>query len=41
MGPRPHLLLFALKRATFAPDLQVSVGANPHLWFSALTTATL
>ena len=33
MGPRPHLLLFAFKTATLAPELLVSIGTNPHLWF--------
>ena len=41
MGPRPHQWLFAFKRATLAPELQVSMGPSPHLWFSAFTTATL
>ena len=32
---------FAVKTATLAPELQVSMGASPHLWFCALTTAPL
>ena len=31
MGPRPHLLLFVFKRATFAQELQVSGDPNPIL----------
>ena len=31
MGPRPHLWFFAFKTATLAPELQVSMGPNPHL----------
>ena len=34
MGPRPHLCFFAFKTATLAPELQVSMGASPHLQFS-------
>ena len=33
MGPRPHLCFFAFKTATLAPELQVSMGASPHLQF--------
>ena len=33
MGPRPHQWLFALKTATLAPELQVSMGPSCHLWF--------
>ena len=33
MGPRPHLLFFAFKTATLAPELQVSMGPSPHLCF--------
>ena len=32
---------FALKTAYLAPELQVSMGPSPHLWFCAFTTATL
>ena len=31
----------AFKTATLAPELQVSIGPSPHLWFCAFTTATL
>ena len=41
MGPRPHLCFFALKTATLAQELQVSMGPSPHLWFCAFTTETL
>ena len=33
MGPRPHLCFFAFKTAPLAPELQVSIGASPHLQF--------
>ena len=33
MGPRPHLLFFVFKAASLAPELQVSIGPSPHLWF--------
>ena len=32
MGPSPHLLFCAFKRATLGPELQVSVGPSSHLW---------
>ena len=32
---------FAFKTAHLAPELQVSIGPSPHLWFCAFTTATL
>ena len=32
---------YACKRATLGPDLQVSMGPRPHLWFFAFKTATL
>ena len=41
MGPIPYMSFFAFKTAPLAPDLQVSMGPSPHLWFCALTTATL
>ena len=41
MGPRPLLLFLAIKTATLAPELQVSMGPSPHLWFCAFTTALL
>ena len=31
MGPRPHQCFFAFKTATLAPELQNSMGPNPHL----------
>ena len=31
----------AFKRATLAPELQVSMGHSFHLWFCAFTTVTL
>ena len=33
MGLSLHLLVFALETATLAPELQVSMGRSPHLWF--------
>ena len=33
MGPRPHLLFFAFKTASLAPELQVSMGPIPHLLY--------
>ena len=41
MGPRPHLWLFEFKRAPLAPELHVSIGPSPQLWYCAFTTATL
>ena len=35
------MFFFAFKTATLAPELQVSIGPSPHLWFYAFTTATL
>ena len=32
---------FACKTATFGPELQVSMGPRPHLWFFEFKTATL
>ena len=34
-------VFFVFKRAPLAPELQVSMGPSPHLWFCAFTTATL
>ena len=31
----------AFKTATLAPELQVSMGPSPHLWFCAFITAPL
>ena len=33
MGSRPHLSFCACKTAWLAPELLVSVGPSPHLWF--------
>ena len=33
MGPRPQQWLCAFKTAPLAPELQVSMGSSPHLWF--------
>ena len=34
-------MIFAFKTATLGPELQVSMGARPHIWFFAFKTATL
>ena len=34
-------MVFACKTATLGPELQVSMGPRPHLWFFAFKTATL
>ena len=34
-------MIFAFKTATLGPELQVSMGARPHLWFFAFKIATL
>ena len=34
-------MVFALKTAPLAPELKVSMGPSPHLWFCTVTTATL
>ena len=34
-------MIFAFKTATSGPELQVSMGARPHLWCFAFKTATL
>ena len=34
-------MIFAFKTATLGPELQVSMGARPHLWFFAFKTASL
>ena len=34
-------IFFAFKTVTLAPELQVSIVPNLHLWFCAFTTATL
>ena len=33
-------MVFEFKTSTLAPELQVSMGPSPHLWFCAFTTAT-
>ena len=33
MRPRPHLLFLTFKTESLAPELQVSMGPSPHLWF--------
>ena len=32
---------FVIKTATLGPELQISTGPRPHLWFFAFKTATL
>ena len=32
-GTQPSFVPFACKTATLGPELQVSMGAIPHLWF--------
>ena len=34
-------MFFSFKTATLAPELRVSMGPSPHLWFCVFTTATL
>ena len=34
-------MVFAFKAATLAPELQVSMGPRPHLWFCAFKTTYL
>ena len=34
-------MAFACKTATLGPELQVSIGPRPHVWFIAFKTATL
>ena len=33
MGPKHDLSIYACKKAWLAPELQVSKGPSPHLWF--------
>ena len=40
-GSQPSSVIFAFKTATLAPELQVSMGPSPHLWFGTLTTSSL
>ena len=39
-GSQPTSVDFACKTATLGPELQVSMGPKPHLWFFAFKTAT-
>ena len=34
-------MAFACKTATLGPEIQVSMGPRPHLWFFAFKTGTL
>ena len=38
-GSQPSCVVFACKTVTFGPDLQVSMGARPHLSFCSCKTA--
>ena len=38
---QPSFVPFSCKTVTLGPELQVSMGPSPHLWFCAFTTATL
>ena len=38
---QPTFVAFACKTATLRPELQVSMGPRPHLWFFPFKTATL
>ena len=40
-GSLPSYAVFACETATLGPELQVSLGPRPHLWFLAFRTATL
>ena len=40
-GTQPLFVAFACKAATLGPELQVSMGPNPHLCLCAFETATL
>ena len=40
-GSQHSFVPFACKTATLGPELQVSMGPRPHLWFFAFKTATL
>ena len=37
----PSSAVFACQTATLGPELQVSMGPSPHLWFFAFKTAPL
>ena len=32
-GSHPSSVIYTFKTATLAPELQVSMGPSPHLWF--------
>ena len=38
---QPTSVAFACKTATSGPELQVSMGPRPHLWFFTFKTTTL
>ena len=38
---KPSSVVFACKAATLGPEVQVSMGPRPHLWFCACKTACL
>ena len=40
-GSQPSFVPFRCKRATLGPELQVSLGPRPHLWYFTFKTATL
>ena len=41
MGPSPHLLFCAFKKAKLASELQVSLGPRPRLWMYECKTVRL
>ena len=38
---QPSFVVFVGKTTTFGPELQVSMGPRPHVWFFVFKTATL
>ena len=40
-GSLPSSAVFACETATLGPEVQVSMGPRPHLWFLEFKTATL
>ena len=40
-GSQSSFVVLACKTATLAPELHVSMGPSPHLWFCAFSTAAL
>ena len=40
-GFQLSFVVFECKTATLGPELQISMGTRPHLWFLAFKTATL